>query len=142
MNILAMFSFPLVILGLFFLALLAAWPIAWLVSRHPRMAAWPDRPMDNGELKARWATRYHQASHTAPRELCWLGTKAEGTDSTMPNRQPWPWLGKFSIAAFFSQKLWPMPQFPFPKPTDGHQHDVCVYWQNPDEDLSEKEEFK
>jgi hypothetical protein len=62
-------------LGLFFAALFAAWPLGVLMTRSRHMACWPDRPMDNGEMKARWGNRFHQA-----------------TSVTTPNQVRWPWI--------------------------------------------------
>ena len=72
------FMFLAGFLGLFFVAMLLAWPMGWVISK--KLDPWPDRPMDNQERKAAWACKYHQAT------------------PIMPNGWTWPWLPKTKAA--------------------------------------------
>ena len=73
-SFLSDFAFIFSVAGLGFFALLVALPAGKWIAR--RLDAWPKRPMDNSERKAKWACKYYQAT------------------PILPNTRPWPWLTK------------------------------------------------
>lgn len=57
----------LVVLGFLFLFLLGnvlMLPFGKMIDK--RLAQWPDRPMTDGERKAAWSVKYHQATPIQP----------------------------------------------------------------------------
>jgi hypothetical protein len=84
-NMIISMTYILGFVGILAVGLSLAMPIG------RRLAAYPDRPMTEGESRATWAVKYHQATRVKP------------------NTHPWPWIEKqgTEIQSIHAPGAWP-----------------------------------